>query len=86
MPLGLTSLVGVLTSLVPLILAMSGALDIQVLGAGAGAAALTAGFGLAGAGWRRRRQSELHRLAVATGFFLGCVGAFGMLAAVGLYH
>jgi hypothetical protein len=65
---------------------MSDALAIQVLGAGAGATAFTAGCGLTSSNWGRWRDSELHRLAGASGFFLCCLGVFGMLAGIGLYH
>lgn len=78
--------VGLLSALVPVAVAFNHALAVQVLGAAAGAMLLTGGFGLAYFGWPRRRSSELHRLAVASGFLACCVGVFLMIAGIGLYH
>jgi TRAP-type C4-dicarboxylate transport system permease small subunit len=75
----------VLFLLVPARLAISGALEVQVLAAAAGALMATGGVGLLSASWPRRRYSELHHLLAAMGFFLLCAGAVAMLAGVGIY-
>jgi hypothetical protein len=77
---------GLLSALVPVFVAFNHALAIQVVGAAAGALVFTGGVGLARLGWRSRQASELHRLAVASGFLACCIGAFLMSAGVGLYH
>ena len=78
--------VGLLCSLVPVVLGLSGAFRIQVIAAGAGALMTTTGFALVGAVWRRWRQSDLLRLVGSLGFLLCCFGVVGMLAGVGIYH
>lgn len=78
--------VGLLSALVPVYVALTQTLAIQVIGAAAGAVLFTAGFGLARVGWERRRDSELHGLGVASGFLLCCLGVFAMTAGIGLYH
>lgn len=78
--------VGALCALVPAALALSGAFKIQVTAAAAGALMTTGGFGLARAAWPDRRQSDLRRLLLSLGFFIGCAGAILMLAGVGIYH
>ena len=77
---------GVLSALVPGYVAFNSALDVQVLGAGAGALAFTAGVAVSRLGWPNWQRSEVHRLGVASGFLLCCLGAFAMAAGVGLYH
>lgn len=70
----------------PVALALTGALRLQVLAASAGALMVACGAALLTAGWSRRRDSELRRLAAALGFFLCCAGTVMLLAGVGLYH
>lgn len=76
----------VICALVPLLLAVGGALRIQVAAAAMGAAMATGGVGLGLVGLPRRRRSELHNLLAAFGFFLLCGGVVLMLAGVGLYR
>ena len=76
----------VLFALVPSLLAASGALRIQVVAAAAGALLATTGAVLGTVSWPKRRQSEVHHLLFAVGFFLLCAGVVGMLAGIGLYH
>ncbi len=78
--------VGVLSSLVPIVLAASEASQIQVVVAAAGALMTTVGFALVGAVWMRWRQSDPLRLVGSFGFLLCCFGVMGMLAGVGIYH
>jgi len=76
----------VLFALLPSLLAASGALRIQVVAAAAGALLATTGAVLGTVSWSKRRQSEVHHLLFAVGFFLLCAGVVGMLAGIGLYH
>jgi hypothetical protein len=71
---------------VPVALAASGALRVQVLAASAGTVMVACGAAALRAGWSGRRMSELRRLAAAFGFFLCCAGTVTLLAGVGLYH
>lgn len=75
-----------LFALVPSLLAVGGALPIQVVAAAVGALMATGGVAMGLVGWPRRRHSDIHHLLAATGFFLLCAGVVGMLAGVGLYH
>ncbi len=77
---------GTLLALVPIRLAASGALSVQVRAAAAGAVSAALGVGLGRVGWTRRRGSEIARLLVATGFFTVCLGIIGLVAGIGLYH
>lgn len=76
----------VLFALVPSLLASSGALRVQVVGAAAGALVGTTGAVLGTVSWPKRHRSEVHHLLFAVGFFLVCAGVVGMLAGIGLYH
>ncbi len=78
--------VAALCALVPVGLALSGAFQIQVTTAAAGAVMTTGGFALARAVWPGRRQSDLRRLLLSVGFFVGCAGVILMLAGIGIYH
>jgi len=78
--------VGAVCSLVPLLLAVSGAFRVQVAAAAAGALMMTAGVAFGPTGLPRRRRSELHNLLAAFGFFLIRGGVVLMLAGIGLYH
>ena len=73
---------GGVCSVVPLLLALSGAFRIQVVAAAAGAAMATAGVAFGLTGLPRRLSSDLHSLLAAFGFFLLCGGVVLMLA----YH
>ncbi len=77
---------GALLVLVPVLLARTGALTVQVVAAGAGALLATGGLSLMRGAWPRRRITDLHYLLFAVGFFLLCAGFVTMLAGVGLYH
>lgn len=78
--------VGGACALVPAVLLLSDAFQVQVIAAAAGALLTTGGFGLGRAAWPGWRRSDLRRLLLSLGFFLGCAGAILMLAGVGLYH
>lgn len=62
------------------------AVTIQIAGATAGAVMTTGGVALVSSSWSHRRVSEIRNLLVGFGFFLACIGAFAMVAGVGLYH
>lgn len=78
--------VGAACALVPAALVLSGAFHIQVTAAAVGALLTTGGFGLGRAAWPGWRQSDLRRLLLSLGFFMGCAGAILMLAGIGVYH
>lgn len=78
--------VGAACALVPAALVLRGAFQIQVTAAAAGALLTTGGFGLGRAAWPGWRQSDVRRLLLSLGFFMGCGGAILMLAGIGVYH
>lgn len=78
--------VGVLCTLVPAALALTGACQGQVATTATGALMTTAGFGLGQAAWPGWRRSDPRRLALSLGFLIGCAGAILMLAGIGIYH
>lgn len=77
---------GAIFAAVPSLLAVSGALGIQIIAATAGAVLATGGAAMLRVAWPLRRRSDLHHLLAAAGFFLLCLGSVAMLAGVGLYH
>ncbi len=78
--------VAALCASVPAALALSSALEIQVIAAAAGATMATGGFAVGRAAWPGWRRSELRRLVLAVGFFMCCAGLILMLAGIGVYH
>jgi len=78
--------VGVICVLIPVYLATTEALDVQVAAAAAGALMTTAGLAVVRAVWSSWRESDLRRLVGSLAFFLSCAGVVLLLAGVGLYH
>ncbi len=78
--------VAALCMLVPVYLATSDALEVQVAAAGAGALMTTVGVVVVRAVWSSWRDSDVRRLVASLAFFICCAGVVLLLAGVGLYH